>query len=83
MMIFPEYAKTRTDAKAIEGGGLIKKHKRNPLSDKFRQSGTQGIQADFKRNSSEKSRIHLSSLFRCQGLKIFVKNLTGKCEKSI
>gem|GEM_PF-6752468 len=25
MMIIPEYAKTRTDAKAIEGGGLIKK----------------------------------------------------------
>jgi hypothetical protein len=55
--VFPEYAKTRTDAKAIEEGGLIKNPKRNSLSDKICQSGTQGIQADFKRYSSEKARI--------------------------
>jgi hypothetical protein len=60
MMILPEYAKKRTDAKCYGRGVFIKKPKRKSLSGKICQSGTDGIQADFKRYSSENARIHLS-----------------------
>ena len=42
------------------GGVLIKEPKRKSFWGSFLQSGTEGIQAEFKWNSSEKARIHLS-----------------------
>jgi hypothetical protein len=59
-MILPECAKKRTDAKCYGRGVFIKKPKRKPWSGKICQSGTEGIQAVFKRYSSEKARIRLS-----------------------
>jgi|GEM_PF-6370707 len=58
MMILPEYAKKRTDAKCYRGGVFIKKPKRKPLGVKICQSGTDGIQAVFKRYSREIAGIH-------------------------